>query len=296
MNISIYDESCEFVREMVEDIAERFLNRLHHRAVFAGKLSVLTVGILARTCLPTTTGSTTLIREEPMVRIQTTFMIGSSESRRHLAYVIAREFAHVLFISAEDSLGLRGRGGDGCFTGESCFHRSVCCDDRGYGGGMEASAAELLARWIISDTDYEDESEAYARELAEDSDTTRLTRFASLFASAYGEPLEGARYIDEYFISECDTAEDDCLEADYCVTVIRNRFWNSVAAGAFSHMVDDYDELMGEDAYRELCENMDYFLEYHYEDNEKGDMAMDAWRCADTALTEFLEQVCVQEE
>ena len=252
---------AEFVPGIVRRVAKRYQDLLLQNVLFKGKLQDLTVVIHPsdEDAHANHTGGdcTTALKGERLCP-EIHLYVNIADSAKFIAFVFAHELTHMLLNTQLDRCRISGSSKEGCRPGLSSVNRYLPTEPDVFGTGMEESIADTIAMYVVSRCRFSDEAGTYRRCI---NQWKSRQGFAPLLAAAYGDPLEACKYIDEFteqLLSKALREEDETGEPEEYVSFsIRNIFWYCVAINQFYLIVDAYNDIMGEGAWRELCRHMD---------------------------------------
>lgn len=252
---------AKFVPAILRKVARKYRNLLLQNVLFNGKLLDLTVMIHPIDSGHDNRTSGEYYGEGQRGRMHAIIdmYVNISDSPQFVAYVFAHELSHMLVCTRRCSWNISDRSKDGCEPGSSCINRYLPSEPDFFGRGLEESIADNLAMYVISRCRFSDEAGTYAQ-FAQEFECRQ--GFASLLAAAFGDPLKECKYIDEvaeipieaenYSDSKTDKAPYTCNRV-----FIRNKFWFCVAVNQFHWVIDAYNDIMGNGAWRKLCRHMD---------------------------------------
>lgn len=252
---------AEFVPGILRRVAKRYQNLLIQSVLFKGKLQDLTVLVIPMDNVPEgarTTGTYTTVRKGSsrcgMIRLD----VNISDSPKFIALVFAHELSHLLMDVQLDRCRICDCSEAGCYPGLSCVNRYLPPSPDLFGFGLEESIADAIAMYVVTCCRLSDKPGTYAQYATQ---WKARQNFAPLLASAFGAPLQGSKYIDEFTeesLPELTQKDSETEEVQEFVHVsIRNLFWYCVVINQFRFIVDDYNHIMGEGAWRTLCDHMD---------------------------------------
>ena len=292
--------------EIIHTVADRYLDRMMHKSILLGKLAVLKLYLNPRIPTPEdyyeleeqrekilSMGDSVpdIIREATME--QTVFdrlqsrgshrvyvengqiypviclEIIPNESHMAFADIVAVMMGHLLLNESMDFIHLGRMAESGTIPAGSSIARKKPNTNTVYGHFMECAVANTIASYVIGDMELSDDTGIYAETMSDRNYEHSEVHLCRLFASAFGDPLEECRYIDEF---ECvptkvypDEADYGLLEPEYDDAgeilpyrfrysyTIRNPFWYCVVTNAFECITAIYNSHMGENAYETFC-------------------------------------------
>lgn len=247
MKIVVEQATPVWVWQMIYKVRDTYLKSLRNKMLFRTKLDNLVVHVyLSDTII--TRGGCIYNPSEDLLKLE--FYLNPKDSKKYLAFVISHEFAHLLFCHISDFLGLSGKAKDG-----STNHSAIIRIDReghSYGTYFEEVNADYIAHIIVSKLDYTDEYNQYRNMM---QGTRKEQEIVRRFEHTFGESLSNSEFLDMFLTKDNSSG--------------KNYYWNSIMSYAFNNIIDIYDEVMGEGAFRELSDKIDlYFKTSSYYDEE----------------------------
>ena len=167
MNINVNDVTLERYQDFVLSIYQKYLDSLNNKFLFLAKCYQLVVNINLAEVFPISSG---YFQKGPEISIS----ICPKDPDEYVAFIIAHEFAHLLFDKVDDVLLVSGRAND-----ESTYYSAIQrADDEGntYGLALEEACADALAKWIVSDMGFENSSHRPLRRLDGSKEGAELVR------------------------------------------------------------------------------------------------------------------------
>lgn len=232
-------EGLSTVKEMVKEIADEYLTHLMSKAYFEGKLVELNVEI-QRSTVGRTRGYFSGGYSEKSEMI---FFVNSDDSQKFVAFVIAHEFAHLLFFNSSDAFAFSGEAKDESKNLTAITR--IFPDGSTYGSTLEELVADYLAHYIVdSMDDYDDLSGDYKKQMKSREYEFQLI---SEFEKIFGKPLYESKYIDEYK----DVGNNNCE---------LNLFWQSIVSYSFKIIIDEFDEQIGEKSFQCFNEKLERYI------------------------------------
>lgn len=291
---------------ILRKVAKKYQDLLFHDAIFRGKLQNLTVNVHPAsfspdpdTCddaTPMTDGEYFLDRSAKKPRGMIDLYVCVDDSPREIAYVFAHELSHMLVDTQRDTCLIGGQSRYGCKPGTSCINRLCFPEMELHGSGLEESIADNLAMYLVSRCRFPGDAGTHAQQVSQWQ--SRRT-FAPLLAAAFGDPLTACRYIDEFRetmlpeLSRPSWITKDGIEEEpqeFAEVYIRNVFWYCVATNQFHMIVNTYNDVMGEGAWRELCRHMDAVQADIHRYGYVGDDAINHQKQAEALIGEFFRR------
>lgn len=251
MKVTVQDARLNFVKKIVDEVISTFINSLNNKALLKAKVLDLEVKIF-NTKNETTFGMMSTNGEEHVIGIY----VCPLDSDKKIAFIIAHEFAHLLFVNVIDSLSIFGEASDNS-TMRTAIKR---VDKKGnvYGHAMEEMVADYLALFIVNKLNLSDDNGTFEKTMEEKSTIINFVEeFSSFFGDVLKEKIDETRKVffdaDEYF--------EPC-----------NLFWYSVVTFNYSLTINMYDNFMGMYAFGDMNEKLDKCLKSssknHVERNE----------------------------
>lgn len=252
-NFEISNESVMFTKDIVIRVVSEYVNSLENTFVFRNKLFGLKVSIAPIT-FSRSIGSCRSDNYSNTIEIK--LFINPNDSKKYIAYVIAHEFAHFLFLNPFDAFSLSGKAHDNS-TNYSAVTRFLD-NDLLYGYSLEEMLADYLAFFIVSKIpEYTDETKQFDTIYANNNfERTLIYRFETY----YGKSIFDTNKIDPVTFDDNDTA-------------FFNLFWISIISFSFDNIIDDFDEKMGNGEFYNFCTLLDAFFEAKYHSLEKVDLS-----------------------
>ncbi len=233
MDIKILDKSLERYEGMVKAIAGEYESRLHNSTLFSWKLLVTSIIVI-----PSDAKLTSGLCEKEGTSIRILLQINDSNPDDYIAFVIAHEFAHLLFKKMTDVLCVTGRTSDR--STELTALTRISFDGKQYGKELEEQCADILALFIIKKLGY-----THSKFLDEDLKKSLRKRIVvEKLANVFGNHLESAEFIDDF-------------KMENGVGYVKNSFWYFVVTFSFTEIINFYDEVMGKKAWLRFCEALD---------------------------------------
>ena len=291
---------------IIHSVKDRYLDRLMHKSILIGKLANLKLYLNLRT--PTSedyaqleeqqqkiismgdivpeiimnatmeqsvydqlysTGNHYVCIEENQIFPVIQLFIRPEESHMQVANIVAIMMGHLLIDESMDYLHLGRMAESGTIPAGSSIARKNPRNNTIYGRYMESAVVNTIADYILSDMNLPDQNGVYSDELSSRAWECSDVAICRLFSSAFGDPLEDCRYIDEfeYHTEEAFPEEEDYkmlepLYDDYGEPLpwryrhsytIRNPFWYCVVTNAFECITAIFNSHMGENAYASFC-------------------------------------------
>ena len=222
---------------MVKAIANAYEEHLNNNALFSLKLDSLSV-YLEKSKNSLTSGLTHRFGKNSHIQV----WINEDNGDEYIAFIVAHEFAHLLFQKLTDCLYLTGIATDG----SADFTAIVRMDENGdfYGKELEEQCADILALYIIKKLGYK-----LSSTLVNDLEKTEAERITvERLIDVFGEDINKYDQIDYYKI-----------ENNF--GFVANSFWYHVITFSFAEIVKLYDEVMGRGSFQNFCKNLDHYKE-----------------------------------
>lgn len=264
--------------DIIHAVADRYMDKMLHKSIIAGKLATLEVllnprvpteedhaalkkrkdtiismgnavprmiyeSVMKETVFDTieSSGYHQVIFENDQVFNRIELNIVPDEHPRKFADLVAHEMTHMLvnecfhYSNIADSLvwGTASRG--------SSVFRWDPEREVEFGRYVEEMIVHTVAEWLVKDMDlptgdYESPRDYYPE--------FSWIAMCNLMADAFGTPLKELRYLDAFSVTE------DSVE-------IPNVFWYAFAVNRFGCIIHMFNEVMGENAYEQLCGYID---------------------------------------
>lgn len=234
---------------MIHDIQRKYVENLKNKVLFNSKLEnlIIKVEIVNNR---TTEGYCACTSLNDLITI--TLYVNLSDSQKFIAFVIAHEFTHFLFVNPFDMYGISGKANDGS-TNLTAVQR-IDKDGEYCAYYLEELIVDYIAKILISKLNYEDQNYQYAQMLCETSEEKELI---CQLECVFGNSLQVSSCID------CVVSGSEERKSNY--------FWDSIMSFAFNNIIDIYDAVMGEDAFRKLCNKIDEYGDAKYGDDKYDD-------------------------
>jgi len=246
MDIKTRNESLKKYEGMVKAIANEYLAHLNNSILYTMKLAILEV-VLTNSEKELTSGVTRRMGSVCQIVIA----INEDNGDDYIAFVVAHEFAHLLFQKVTDCLCVTGRAPDGS-TDFTAITR-ISQEGKFYGRELEEQCADILALYIIKYLGYSLDSIVLKTDLRK----TELVRGAvEGFINVFGSNLYRCDKIDNYRVNNG-------------FGMVSNSFWYYVVTFSFVEIVKLYDEVMGEGAFERFSNRLD-----HYGEDQNIDLIM----------------------
>ena len=293
-------KEAKFVPAILRKVSKKYQDLLIQNELFKGKILNLTVAIHPVDYAHDDHSSGTYRGEEQRGRLHAIIdmYVNLSDSPKYIAYVFAHELSHMLVCTRRCLWSISDYSKDGCKPGPSCINRYLPSEPGFVGSGMEESIADNLAMYVISRCRFSDETGTYAQFAQE---FTCRQRFALLMAAAFGDPLEECKYIDE--VTEVPIQTEDCSDRNagedpYAINrvLIHNKFWYCVAVNQFHWVIDAYNDIMGDGAWRELCQHMDAVRDDIDDMGFVSAAGLEHQRLAEQTILEFTRKYAAEQE
>ena len=292
--------------DIIHAVKDRYLDRLMHKSILLGKLETLKLYLNLRTPNPEdyaqleeqqerilsmgdtvpeiirnatmeqtvydrlySTGNHCVCIEEGQIFSTISLDIRPDESHMQVANIVAIMLGHLLLDESMDFIHLGRMAESGTIPAGSSIARKKPKNNAVYGRYMESAIVNTIADYVISGMGLLDHNEVYSDVAASRDYEHSEVAMCRLFASAFGDPLEDCRYIDEFeYLTEEGFPEEedyDLLEPlydDYGESLpwryrhsysVRNPFWYCVVTNAFECITAIYNSHMGENAYELFC-------------------------------------------
>lgn len=263
--------------DIIHQVAERFMDRMIHKSILAGKLATVEIHMHLRVpteeecdlfekrkvkmlssgnSLPTciyehllnetvydslcTKGIHHTQFENNCVYSIIDIYAIPSRCLREFAEVVAHEMTHMLISESHNFYNAGKPLECGTIPSGSSVYRYDPERNITYGVQMEEIATHSVGYWLAKDLPLpmsQEDEELYYPEFPR-------IELCSLMADAFGEPLQELNYLDAFSVSENGV-------------VFPNIFWYSFAVNQFGCIISIFNEVMGDCAYEELCEYLD---------------------------------------
>lgn len=250
MKITIQDEKLSFIQEIVKEVVSTFINSLNNKVLLKAKLSTLELKIF-KTVNESTFGMMSSDGEEHIIAIYVSF----SDSHKKIAFIIAHELAHLLFVNVIDPLKISGMASDR--SAMSTAIKRIDEEGNVYGQTLEELLADYLAFFISKKLNLSDDNNSFAKMI--ENKSTRI-KFVEKFSSFFGDSL--LEKIDE--VKEIMFDSEKCLEPS-------NILWYSIVTFNFSLIINMYDNIIGANAFKYFNEKLDEYLKDYSANKEKMD-------------------------
>lgn len=244
MNINVIPTGDSFSKfqKIVEVIYEKYLGLLHNKPIFQAKCNILRVNLLEYDACST---SGVCIEKEIDSSFSYTInlFINENDSEKYIAFVIAHEFAHLLFSNSLDPIRATGKANDES-TAFSAIRRGTP-ERTIYGKTLEEICADYIAIHVISYLDYIDKNDQFEIMCKEKEEKIN---YIEAFSTLFGDSMSKYTYIDSYY-----STEDEF--------VIQNKFWYYVSTFSLNEIIDEYDYYMGANAFHILNNHIEEYFE-----------------------------------
>lgn len=234
MNICLKEARLQKYQDMVKAIAEEYCKRLNNSFLFEMKVSSLQVDMMSTQEL--TAGVCRKIGN----RWQIILAMNEKNGEAYIAFVIAHEFAHLLFQKVSDVLCVTGKASDG--STELTSITRISSNGLVYGRELEEHCADILALYIIQKMGYSLEDDFLKDDLAK---TEEMREEIKKLISVFGKEIESGEFIDDYSVDANGYG------------VVSNVFWYYAVNNSLAEIVRSYDDFMGDNKFSELCEAFD---------------------------------------
>ena len=264
--------------DIIHQVADRFLERLIHKSILAGKLSTAEIYLHLRVpsaeeynlfekrkanmlsagdSLPkgiyecvlketvydslNTKGFHRTQFENNCVNSVIDIYAIPSGCLREFAEVVAHEMTHMMISESHNFCNAGAPLECGTIPNSSSLYRYDPERDIRYGMQMEEIAVHSVGAWLVKDMKLpvnQEEDELYCPEFPR-------IQLCSLMANAFGVPLDELRYLDAFSIGENGYG------------IFPNIFWYCFAVNQFGCIISIFNEVMGDGAYEELCGYLD---------------------------------------
>lgn len=253
MKFSFSDEKLMYVETMFRRIADQYLKMLNGQLLYRAKLDVLEVFVDDNRGFDDFQGRFTMKDEKNACSIIIHATPDLCEAE--VAMVIAHELGHMLISNMGIGSLIRGKEGLDVRYGVVRFEG----DDQIIGIGLEEGIAEYMAMEIVARV-----SEEWARKFRRtkrDKTMMFLAEAAGALSKCFGKGLNRLDQFDQTTnIGKKVSLKDDSIKPAEVVPAFRyfeNVFWMSLSRQSFDLIGTLYDEVMGEGAFRTLCERLD---------------------------------------
>ena len=251
MIIELQTQELEFVRPILRRVANKYRNLLIHRERLSGKLQELRVFARWEAPEDTVNGFYRLDYEREGIRHYIELHISRKHSAKSIAHLFAHELTHML---------LRGTGDYVRYlTGEAEIPNC-----------LEESMADNIADFVVSRCRFSDKTCSFMLHRMEDS---YCREFAQLLAEGFGSPLEDAKFLDDFVVTDILPEETeagdpaDFWDAYFSVGEatcpvdlwVHNYFWYLSILGRFNEIPKVFDEYMGEGSFAQIRDDMNFY-------------------------------------
>lgn len=271
--------------DIIHQVADRYMDRMLHNSVIAGKLATAQIHlhlrapteediaqfegrrnfILSRAdsvpriiyerTLNETIYDTLLTTGCHQARLENNHIYSvihlyaiPTESLRQFADVVAHEMTHMLVCESHNFYNIGKPLECGTMPCGSSLHRWDPERNVTYGHKMEEIAVHAVGTWLVKDMPLPADPESEERYCPEHAQIA----LCNLMADAFGPPLNELQYLDGF--SETENGAE-----------VSNLFWYAFAVNQFGCIISVFNEVMGEDAYEELCGYLDAGTDKNYE-------------------------------
>ena len=232
MTFNITDKSLERFKPIVLEAAKILENDLNNKVIFTLKLQLVNVYIgFASSSKKHTTGL--CYKNGDILHIA--IFINPQDPLDYIAFVISHELGHLLWKKMTDVLSMTGKANDGSTEITSVLRITSYLEQ--YGRQLEEELCDIIGIRDIKKMGFLDFSDLLNKELQK-----RMA--VESFISTFGSRLDECDCIDAY------ENKDDGF-------AIKNSFWYFAVTSGLSQIVNHYDDVMGENAYYNLCEALD---------------------------------------
>ena len=233
MIISVMDKKLERFESAVKGIANTFTDHLHNGIMFEFKLQIVKVFICRTSSTKTLTCG---LCGKKGNTLQVFFFINEKNPDDYIYFVIAHELAHLLLKKMTDLLSVTGRANDDSTELTSIVR--ITSDSKQYGRELEEQVCDIIALFILNKMGITEFSDFMIKDLKK---TARKRAIVEKFISIFGSSLNGVNYIDDY-----DELDDGRSR-------VKNDFLYCAVTFGLAHIVNLYDEVMGQNAYQNFC-------------------------------------------
>ena len=234
MNIYYREIRLQKYEDMVKAISQEYCKRLNNSFLFEVKLSKLSIEILP------THGLTAGLCKKNANKWHIILAINYSLCDSYNAFVIAHEFAHLLFQKVSDILRVTGRADDN--STELTSITRIASNGKIYGRELEEQCADLLALYIIDKLGYSTEDEFLQSDL---NKTKEVRESVEQLIDVYGDDLSTGEYIDNINFDEKGIGH------------VSNMFWYYAINGSLTELVKSIEGILGFNKFSEICEAFD---------------------------------------
>ena len=237
MIIKSVNESVRKYTDTVEIIAKEFENSLNNKALFMYKLSILKVMLL-----PTSTNDipTSGLCKKSGDNLSILIFVNENDPIDYIEFVIAHEFAHLLFKKMTDLLNVTGIVEDNSTELTSIIR--IAKGGKEYGRELEEQLADILAIFILKKRGI-----AFSEKLRDDLKKTQTKReFVISFTDVFGKNL-----------FECEKIDEFVLKSDASVFLVSNSFWYCAVTFALPQVIAVYNKAMGRNSWKTFCDALD---------------------------------------
>ncbi len=268
-------ELAKPIPALLKSVVRRYRSLMTQNALFIGKLHDLIVTVHPFFLDDETEhsfGEFTQRYENGKILSIIELNLNLADSPKYNAYIFAHELTHMLLGNQMDHAELCRVLKPGLSGGGSCVN-AILTDSGCYcGTALEESMADYAASYVISRMRLSDAGGTYATNARSESRSYyHLQEFAPLLASAFGDSLMDCRYLDEFSYAllpprkpaspEDSFQEDEQLRPrQFACSTVRNYFWYCAVVNGMHPIVDQYEEMMGDGSWIELCRCWDTIL------------------------------------
>lgn len=246
MRVYVEGPELERIADIVKEVARVYRAVIHNKALLLGKLNSLRVDV--NTAFTDTTvgffADNMELEERKGAKYNITIYVNLEDDERKIAFIVAHEFAHLVFANNLDVLRITGKTRDNSSPITSFIRISP--DGEVYGNNIEEFAADYLSRYIVKKLYSEEYSSEYAEFLKEKNSRFDVVERLSKF---FGKSLNECDFIDDFQLVDDDNSQ---------FAVVSNDFWYAVTTMSMDTVINRFNKQTKQtDGYRKLCGFMD---------------------------------------
>lgn len=191
MVIKVCEESLDRYQAIIENVAKTYVESLISHIPFDAKLKALTVKLT----LESSRISWGLTQKAGNIYV-IVLGINPNYSDTYNTFIIAHEFAHLLFARISDTIGIVGLASDGSKPFTNIVRQAS--DGTLWGEEFEEQCADISALYILKKMDIEVDS-LLSKDLEKSKDRRSL---CESFINSFGTSLEELPHFDEYITNQ----------------------------------------------------------------------------------------------
>lgn len=235
---------------MIHNVHRKYIESLKNKILYRAKLENLIIKV-ELVDDRTTEGYCGCMAMSDLITI--TLYVNLKDSKKFIAFVIAHELTHFLFVNPFDMYGLSGKANDGS-TNLTAVQR-IDKDGEYCAYYLEEFIVDYIAKLFMRKLDYDDLNGQYAQMV---HDTIDEQEMIYRLESTFGTSLQTSSFIDCVAVSDSQERKS-------------NYFWDSIMSFSFNNIIDIYDAVMGEEAFRKLCDKIDKYGDAKFGDDKNDD-------------------------